>query len=270
MTGIVQPHLQDIGHWGESGDGHHAGPELLGRHRHGGGDVVHVDVFQCQLGVDDLYQAVDEFLVLLADGCDLGLVDGLGEAFSQPHALVNEVLGRQFELKGIEGLDENGIGTHLDARQAFLFTGVRGHRDDRDVAQGVIGSHPLDKVLATHDGHPQARDDQGRYEFQSIVQCLAAIMGKAQFVILFQVVGNKVGHLLIVLDNEHEGTLVMSSFPGAVDSLLGKADGGGGFGLPLAVTCLNRQVDDERGAMPFLAVNGNRSLQGENKLVDKG
>ena len=91
------------------------------------------------------------------------------------------------------------------------------------MAQRVVGTHSPDEILSAHDRHSQGRDDERRYQFQGIVQRFTAVMGKAQLVVFLQVVGNKECHILVVIDDEYQGTLAFPS--GTLDTLLGKTQG---------------------------------------------
>ena len=133
------------------------------------------------------------------------------------------MVGGQHQFPGIEGLDEHSIGTGLDARQSLLLARVRGHRDHGNVAQGAIGTHFLNQVLASHDRHPQARDNQRGCKLQRVVQRFLPIVGKAQLVVLLQVIGDKECHIFVIIDNEHQWTLPLSAC--GFDPLLGNANG---------------------------------------------
>ena len=87
--------------------------------------MFHIDIVIGHLGVNDLYQLADELLVLLAHGLWTGFTAGvmaaLVHAVANNRPLVDQMLGNQPQLAGVERLDKHIVSTSLKTGHASLF-----------------------------------------------------------------------------------------------------------------------------------------------------
>ena len=113
-AGVVQAQMERIGHRGHACDGSDARTQLVAADSHGCRYMVHIDVLIGHLGIDDVNKLAHELLVFFIHG----RTEFVGNRIAAPgKSLLEEglafynALGYQFQLAGIERLDEDGVGT---------------------------------------------------------------------------------------------------------------------------------------------------------------
>ena len=204
--------------------------ELLLAEAHLGGDL--------QREVGDPGRVVAGVLVLGVDGRDQGLDRGqeqgplLVDEVGRPHLevpvdqgqlrlhLAHAELGPDagLELGRVERLGDVVVGAGLDPLGQHLGPGPRGHQDDGDVLDGLVGLDRLGEGVAVHPGHHDvAQDEVGVL----LAEELEALLGGGHELEV-ELVGEEHLHQLedlgIVVDAEDQGVVDLGLLdPAALD-----------------------------------------------------
>ena len=244
------------------------------------GQEVDVQVRVGKVLLYDVVHALQEVVVGLVT-CYLRqrLQRFAGKGFEQSAAHLQRVADNALQILDGEGLFHVSVGTDVHALHLRVVVGLGGEHDERYVAGSCILADAAAQLGTVHARHHPVADDEAHLVVSQLVESFQSVVGRNHGVLLLEVPGQIVEHVLVVVD-EKENTLAVEGRGLGLMGLIGLIGLMGligpigligligPIGLISLIGLLHRQHHHKLAALAHLALYGNGAAVLADDIAD--